>query len=50
MLNAPAARGDAASEVGTGMKWIDGRTIYRRRVIFNGRLKGASQAVFHWHK
>lgn len=41
----PAARGDrSTSEVDTGMKWIDGRTIYQKTFSMGG-LKAAGKTV-----
>lgn len=44
----PAARGDrSTSEVDTGMKWIDGRTIYQKTFVMGGLKIAGKTTVPH---
>lgn len=44
----PAARGDrSTSEVDTGMKWIDGRTIYQKTLAMGGLKIAGKTTVPH---
>lgn len=44
----PAARGDrSTSEVDTGMKWIDGRTIYQKTFSMGGLKVAGKTTVSH---
>lgn len=44
----PAARGDrSTSEVDTGMKWIDGRTIYQKTFAMGGLKISGKTTVPH---